>query len=147
MPSRLSILDEICWHSLNFVRSCIRIRHESALVQFIALHGLHARSRSLFGWNVVFCAERFNCSINDLIYGHLPIIINFYVCNSVYKTTLDRVAFLRELIMIQNSSLTLSIQRRAERRYFARLHELVGFLVRLFSCCILYFVCDLIINN
>jgi len=61
-----------------------------------------------FGWNVVYFAERFNCSIDDLIYGRLPIIINSYVRNLVDETTLDRVAFLRELIMIRDSSLTLS---------------------------------------
>jgi len=102
----LPVLDEICRRSLNCVRSCIR--HESAFVQFIALHGLHARSRSLFGRNVAYCAERFNCSINDLIYGRLPITINCYIRNSVDETTLDRVVFLRELIMIRGSSLTLS---------------------------------------
>jgi len=74
----------------------------------IALHGLHASSRSLFIRNAVYCNERFNCSINDLIYGRLPIIINSYVRNSVGETTLNRVAFLRELIMIRDSSLTLS---------------------------------------
>jgi len=57
---------------------------------------------------VVFCAKRFNCSINDLIYGRLPIIINSYVSKSVDETILDRVAFLRELIMIRDSSLTSS---------------------------------------
>jgi len=57
----LPVLDEICRRSLNFVWSFIR--HESAFVQFIALHRLHARSRSLFGQNVVYCAEQFNCSI------------------------------------------------------------------------------------
>jgi len=45
-----------------------------ASVPFITLHGLYARCRSLFGWNVVYWAERFNCSINDLIYGRIPII-------------------------------------------------------------------------
>jgi len=38
----------------------------------------------------------------------LPIIINSYVRNSVDETTLDFVAFLREFIMIRDSSLTLS---------------------------------------
>jgi len=99
----LPVLDEKCRRSRNFVWSYIR--HESAFVQFIALHGLHARSRSPFGRNAVFCAQRFNCSINDIIYGRLPIIINSYVRNSVDKTTLDRVAFLRELIVIRDSSL------------------------------------------
>jgi len=70
----LPVLYEICRRSLNFVRSCIR--HESVFVQFIALHGLHARSRSLFGRNLVYFSEQFNCSIHDLIYGRLPIIIN-----------------------------------------------------------------------
>jgi len=84
------------------------IRHESAFVQFIALHGLRARSRSLFGRNVVYCAERFICSINYLINGSVPIIINSYIGNSVDETTLNRVAFLKELIMIQDISLTLS---------------------------------------
>jgi len=42
--------------------------------QFTVLHGLYACSRSLFGRNVVFCSQRFNCSINDLIYGRLPIV-------------------------------------------------------------------------
>jgi len=49
-----------------------------------------------------------NCYVNDLIYGRLSIINNSYVRNSVDETTLDRVAFLRELIMIRDSPLTLS---------------------------------------
>jgi len=56
---------------------------------------------------MVYCAERFNCSVNDLIYGRLP-IINSYLRKSVDETTLNRVAFLRELIMIRDSKLTLS---------------------------------------
>jgi len=68
----------------TFVSMPSRLRRNiSAFVQCIALHGLHARSRSLFQRNVVYCAEQFNCSINDLIYGRLPIIINSYVRNSV----------------------------------------------------------------
>jgi len=66
---------------------------------------MHAHIRLLFGRNVKYCAERFNCSVND---GRLTIIINSYVRNSVDETTLNHVAFLRELIMIRNSSLTLS---------------------------------------
>jgi len=57
---------------------------------------------------VEYCAERFDCSVNNLIYGRLPIIINSYVRNSVDETALDRAAFLRELIMIRDSSPTLS---------------------------------------
>jgi len=45
----------------------------------MAVHGLHARSRLLFGRNVVYCAEWLNSSIKDLIYGRLSSINNFYV--------------------------------------------------------------------
>jgi len=91
----LPVLDEICRRSLNFIQSCIR--HESAFIQGIASHGLHTRSRSLFGRKVVYCADWYTCSVDDLIYGRFPIINIFYVRNSVDETTLDRVAFLREL--------------------------------------------------
>jgi len=50
----LPVLDEICRRSLNFVRSCIR--QESAFVRFLTLHGLHARSRSLFGRGILCSA-------------------------------------------------------------------------------------------
>jgi len=62
----LHVLDETCRRSLTIVRSCIR--HESAFIQFIALHGLHVRSRSLFGRKLVYCAERFKCFVKELIY-------------------------------------------------------------------------------
>jgi len=100
------VLDEICQRSLYFVRSSIR--HESAFVQLNAFHGLmYPRSRSRFGRNVLYCAERFNCSVYDLIYGRSPVIINSYVRNSIDETSLDRVAYLREP-MIRDGSLTLS---------------------------------------
>jgi len=47
-------------------------------------------------WYIVLSGST-NCSINDLIDGHF--IINCYIRNSVDETTLDCVAFLRELIM------------------------------------------------
>jgi len=91
----LPVLDEICRRSLIFFIH--------AFIQCIALHGLvHARSCSLFGWYVyyvVYCAERFNCSVNDFIYGRLPIIIISYVIQS---TKLHSIAvFLREFIIIR----------------------------------------------
>jgi len=63
-----------CRRSLNFVRPCIR--QESSFILFIALHGLvHARSRSHFERNVVYCAERFNCAVKDLIYRRLSTLL------------------------------------------------------------------------
>jgi len=82
----LPVLDEICRRFRNCVRSCLL--HESPCIQFIALHGLHARSRLLVERNVILCAERFICSVNDLINSRIPIIINSYVRNSVEEATL-----------------------------------------------------------
>jgi len=79
-----------------------------SIFRWVAIRVYYTTPTSPFGRNVLFCAERFNCSINDLIYGRLPVIINSYVSNSVDDTTLDRVAFLRELIMIRDGSLTIS---------------------------------------
>jgi len=92
--------------------------HKSAFVQLIALHG-HTCSRSLFLiergisiWYIymVYCAERFNCSISDLICGRLPIIINSHVRNSVDETTLDRVAFLHEGVYCDSGQFTYLIR-------------------------------------
>jgi len=95
---------------------------------------------------VVYCAERFNCSVNDLIYGRLPIIIYF---ND--ETTLDRVAFLRELIMIRDSSLTLSGLLSSDELNDIIYHVCMSYSWLLssfiFTLYILYFVYDLIINN
>jgi len=100
---------------------------------------------------VVYCAERFNCNVNDLIYGRLSIIISSYVRNSVDETTLDPWLSRGSLLFCVTVHLTiadlLSSDELIKRRFFARLHELVGFLVCLLSCCILYSVYDLIINN
>jgi len=89
------------------------------------------------------------CSINDLIYGRLPIIINAYVRNSVNETTVDRVAFMRELIMIRDGSLTLSGLLSSDELNDVILHvcrrAIVGFLVCLFF--MLYSVLHVRSNN
>jgi len=91
----LPVLDEICRRSHNFfghvfdmnlLLSYLLLCTDCTLVVVHFLEG-----------NMVYCAERFNCSINDLIYGRLSIIINSYVRNSVDETTLDRLrGFLEE---------------------------------------------------
>jgi len=69
-----------------------------------ALHGLHARSRSLF------CTERgILCWAFQLFHKWFNLWSLIYIINSyVNETTLDHVAFLRELIMIRDSSIILS---------------------------------------
>jgi hypothetical protein len=103
----LPIMDEICRRSLNFIRSCIQ--HENTLIRFIAVHGVcHGRSRSPLGENVLMCANRYNCSVNDLLYGRLWHIINSYVFNLTNGAIHDRASFLSELIFIRDNSFSLS---------------------------------------
>ena len=100
-------MDEICRRSLNFIRSCIC--HENTLIRFITLHGVcHGRSRSPLGENVLICANRYNCSVNDLLYGRLSHIINAYVFNLTNGAIHDRASFLNELIFIRDNSFSLS---------------------------------------
>ena len=107
-------MDEICRRLLNFVRSCIR--HENTLIRFIALHGVcHGRSRSPLGENVLICANRYNCSVNDLLYGRLFHIINSYAFNLTNGAIHDRASFLNELIFIRDNSFSLSGGMRLSR--------------------------------
>lgn len=66
----LPVFDEICRRSMFFVYKCMS--HESELIRFIIRHGiLFALTRSVNCSNVIFCSERYNFRIDDLINGHV----------------------------------------------------------------------------
>jgi len=97
----------------------------------------------------ILCSAVQKCSINDLFYDRLPIIINSYVA----YTQFSRRNYTRSWLSWESllgfwtaHLLYLATSWTTLFRYFACLHELVGFLVCLFSCCIMYCVYDLIIN-
>jgi Reverse transcriptase (RNA-dependent DNA polymerase)/Endonuclease/Exonuclease/phosphatase family len=104
----LPLLDEFCRRSLNFVRSCVT--HESALTRFIALHGVaYARGYSFLGQNVLFCARRYHCSIDDILYNNSTnSMINMFVGNSVDDNIRFSANFLIELIMLRDNMFKLS---------------------------------------
>jgi len=63
----LLVFDEICLRSVNFVRS--RINHHSNLVKFIARYSIfYGRFRSPAGRNVLYCAQRYSCAVEDLLF-------------------------------------------------------------------------------
>ena len=52
----LLMYDEICRRFLNFARACIN--HDTPLVRFIALNGIHhAKTFQFLGHNVWFCSQ------------------------------------------------------------------------------------------
>jgi len=64
----LPVFDEICHNLLNFVRACVK--HEAPLIRLLALYGLTvARSDSFFSRNVLFCADRYCCTVSDILQG------------------------------------------------------------------------------
>jgi len=57
------MFDELCRWSMNFV--CSYLSHDSYLIRFVANYAvMHARSQSFLGHNVLFCAHRYNLSVN-----------------------------------------------------------------------------------
>ena len=93
---------------MNFLRSCVA--HESAFLRYIVLHGLlYARGFSFVSQNVLLCAQRFECSCDDLIYNSsVNKIINLYALKSVSDDVRRSSEFLMELLMIRDNFLKLS---------------------------------------
>ena len=106
----LPIFDEICRRSINFARACLL--HESALIRQIATYGIYiARNESFLGQNVLFCAERYRCTVGDLLFGSINNIIHSFANSSLDEKQLSNVTFLAELIDIRDN-----------RRDFSRLN-------------------------
>ena len=103
----LPVYDEICRRSLNFLRSCVN--HKSAVVRFVACHGIKFSIGSSFlGQNVMFCAQRFGCSVNDILQGSTNRIINLSVRQYVDLRMSGSARLLRELLLLRDRVLTLS---------------------------------------
>ena len=64
----MSIFDELCKRSLNFVTTCLC--HSSEFIRFIMSYGINfATGVSLVGKNVAFSSARYNFKICDFISG------------------------------------------------------------------------------
>jgi hypothetical protein len=103
----LPLLDEICRRSLNFIRSCFV--HESNLIRFVATSAIcFLRNNSFLGHNILFCMERYNCSLHDIITGNGNHIVNQYCKSLVDDDQLLTASFLSELIAIRDRRLSFS---------------------------------------
>jgi len=78
----LPLFDEICRRSLNVIHTCAL--HDSLLNRSVAQYGaIYARSQSIIGQHVLFCAQRYHRSVNDVIYNQAHSFITAFVHNSV----------------------------------------------------------------
>jgi hypothetical protein len=103
----LAAVDEICRRSLNFICSCFV--HESNLIHFVVTNAIcFSRNNSFVGHNILFCMERYKCSLHDILSGNVNLIVNQY-CNSlVDDDLLLTVSFLSELMAIRDRRLSFS---------------------------------------
>jgi hypothetical protein len=103
----LPVFDEICRRSLNSVRSCVS--HKSEVVRFVACHGIKFSIGSSFvGQNFTFCAQRFGCSVDDILQGSTNRIINLFVRQSIDLRISGSARLLHELLLLRDRVLTLS---------------------------------------
>ena len=102
----LPVFYELCRRSINFARSCVS--HESKLICQIASYCIHfARFKSPMGSNILFCADRYQTNIDDILSGSSNYIVySRYIC-SISDVQLRASSFLSELVSLRDSRLSL----------------------------------------
>ena len=105
----LPIFDELCRRAINFIRCCVS--HDSRLIRSVATNAIVAgRHTSYLGHNVLFCANRYNCSVAELISTNSDSLIAQRCNNSVEEHQVLQARFLSELIALRDRQLVLSNQ-------------------------------------
>ena len=103
----LPLADEICRRTLNFIKICIC--NDSSLVRAVTHYGIYyGRYNSLLGHNLLFCAQKYNCSVQDIISGSVNSIVNNFVFDLVEDYQLNTAFFVGELVSLRESTLKLS---------------------------------------
>ena len=101
--------DEICRQFLNFVYKCMFSAVD--VVRSIAHYAVnYGRNHSPLGRNLLFCMNRYKCSLCDILKPNISRIYGFIVKRvSNYSTvsSLQQANFLRECVMVRDGLLTL----------------------------------------
>ena len=69
---------------------------------------LFSRYNSVIGHNALYCVQRYNCLVQDILYGSVNNIVHKHSSNLVDVSQLNAANFLYELIMIRDSKVRLS---------------------------------------
>jgi hypothetical protein len=104
----LSLEDEICRRSLNFIRECLC--NSSLLVNAIANFGIHyGRYNSFLGHNALFCAKKFNLNVCEMVSAvKVRRAVERYSMKIRVNQQLQEAGFLRELLLLRDDCLSLS---------------------------------------
>jgi len=98
----LPVFDEICLRSVKFMRSCIN--HHSNLVKFIARYSIfYGRFRSPAGRNMLYCAQRYSCAVEDLLFTQSARkTVNSRVRERLSDQQIQTASLLQECIMVRD---------------------------------------------
>lgn len=94
--------------SVNFMRSCVA--SQNTLVSAVVSYGVvYGRYNSPVGRNMLFCAQRYACTVEQLICcPSVAGIVTSYVHACYSHAELQTVGFLRECLMVRDARATLS---------------------------------------
>jgi len=98
----LPVYDEICLRFVNFVRSCIT--HRSTLVKSIARYSIfYGRFSSPAGCNMLCCAQRYSCAVEDLLFTRsVRSIVDSCVCERSSDEQVQAASLLQECVMVRD---------------------------------------------
>jgi len=96
----LPVFDELCRRSMSCVCSCLS--NDSYLIRFVANYTVvHTRSQSFLGRNILFCAHRYNFSVNICnMLSSIDNLVKAFVHNFIDDNMRCFANLLYELIMI-----------------------------------------------
>ena len=98
----LPVFDELCRRSINFARLCVS--HESKLISQIASCGIHfARCNSPMDSNILFCADRYQTNIDNILSGSTNHVVYSHYYRSITDAQLRASSFLSELLSIRDN--------------------------------------------
>jgi hypothetical protein len=84
------------------------VLHVSSLIRFVATNAIFVeRHNSFLGHNALYCANKYNRSLNDLIFGGSDCCVKLFYHGSVDCEQALRADFLCELIAIRDRRLVL----------------------------------------
>jgi len=79
-------------------------------MQSVAWHGImHGQYRSPLGRNVLFCLQRYSCTIDQLLACWSKYVVHSFVSGSHMEAKLSAVNILSECLMLRDNLLSLSV--------------------------------------
>ena len=114
------------------------ICNASSLVRAVTNYGIqHGRQNLLLGQNLLFCAQLYISSAQNIISGSVNRLVDNHTFKLVEDLQLRTASFVRELVLLRGSTCELS--NRVNLSYSCRKHMLFDSVKHIFLFIIVYF--------